>query len=244
MELNGRVALVTGAAVRIGRAIALDLARAGMDVCLHFGRSEDDIQKTKADVEALGVRATVFSANLNKPSTAAKQTIEHCVSTLGRVDVLVNNASIFDPGSLESTEEDDWDRHQTINLKAPFLLSKSFVASLSSDQKTAAIVNLIDWKAERPQTGHLAYTVSKSGLLSLTKILAQELSPRVRVNAIALGPIIPPEPLPDGYDERIRNDVPLQRHAEPHEVTKTVRLLLENDFLQGAVIDVTGGEHL
>lgn len=243
MNIQGKVALITGAAVRIGRAIAIDLAKAGMNVCLHYGRSEKEAQQTKDEVEASGVRATIVSADLNDPVAAATTIVDHCHSEFGQIDVLINNASIFKSGSLTSTDESDWDRHQTINLKAPFFLSQAFIRQLESGQP-AAIINLLDWKAERPQTGHLAYTISKSGLLSLTKSLALELSPYVRVNGIALGAIIPPEPLPEGYEDRILKNVPLQRHADAEEVTRTVRYILETDFLQGSVIDLTGGEHL
>lgn len=243
MELSGCNAVVTGGAVRIGRETALGLAQAGMNVCLHFRRSREAAQATAAEIEGAGVNAVTVHADLNDPARSAEQIISAARAAFGPVDVLINNASLFEPGTLADTTIDDWNQHVTVNLAAPLCLCRQFAAQLEPP-RTGAIINIADWRALRPVPGHLAYTVSKAGLVCLTKVLAQELAPRIRVNAVAPGAVLPPPGAsPDDLDA-LKEAVPLQQTGQPADVVRTVLFLLQSDFITGEVIHVTGGQQL
>ena len=242
-DLRGRVAIVTGGAVRLGRAMAERLAREGMDVCVHYSSSEAEANATVAELQSAGVRATSIQADFRSPSEAAERVVTHAARSLGRVDVLVNSASIFETGTLSDTDADSWDRHLDINLKTPALLCRAF-AGRDASRAGRQIVNILDWRAERPTTGHLAYTVSKSGLASLTRILAQELAPNVRVNAIAPGAILPgPGDSAEDF-AAIGRQTPMQRTGTPDDIADALVFLLRSEFVTGEILHVTGGQQL
>ena len=243
MNLSGKTAIVTGGAVRLGRAIALSLAEAGMRVCLHYSSSHQDAEETADQIRALGVDVTLVQADFRKSTSAAKQVMDAAVDAFGSVDVLINNAAIFEAGSLETTTEDQWDRHIDINLKTPFFLAQAFARQLESGQR-AHIINIADWRATRPGTDHLAYTLTKSGLVTLTKSLAQSLAPHVQVNAIAPGAILPPPGAEADHLERLASAIPLKRTGSPDDITGALLYLLQSDFITGEVLHVTGGEQL
>ncbi len=243
MELQDRVAVVTGGAVRIGRELSLRLATEGMRVCLHYGSSAEAAEETAADIRKRGGKVITVQANLASPLEAAKKVVAAAVTAYDGVDVLINNASIFETGSLAQTTPDHWQRHQRINLEAPLFLCQQFARQLANDSD-GAIVNIADWRAERPQPGHLAYTISKAGLVCLTKVLAQELAPQVRVNAIAPGAILPPADASPDHLERMSSVIPLQRTGSPASISDAVLFLLKNDFVNGEVLHVTGGQQL
>ncbi|MBX3437888.1 MAG: SDR family oxidoreductase [Planctomycetaceae bacterium] len=243
MELHGRVAVVTGGAVRLGRALSLMLGEAGARVAVHYDRSRDAAERTATDIRAGGSDAVTVQADLSHPVTAAETIVATVTQSLGRIDILINNAAIFEPGSLQGTTPDNWDRHQQINLQAPVFLCRRVAEQIPSDG-VGAIINIVDWRALRPQPGHLAYTLSKAGLVCLTKILAQELAPRIRVNAIAPGAMLP-APNDDGERfAQMAGVIPLQRTGEPGDIAAAARYLLENDFVTGEVLHVTGGQEL
>lgn len=239
----GTRAVVTGGAVRLGREIALTLARTGTDVCIHYGSSGEAAQKTVADIRACGVRALAVQADLSAPVEAARQVFRQVVEEFGPVDILINNAAIFEPGSLAETDEQSWDRHLDINLKAPFFMIQEFARQLGPDRE-GAVVNIVDWRASRPVPGHAAYTIAKGGLLTMTQLLALELAPRIRVNGVAPGAILPPPDKDEGYLQRLAEQIPLARTGHPADVTDAVMFLLRSTFLTGEVVHVTGGEHL
>lgn len=243
MNLGGKSAIVTGGAVRIGRAIALALAREGVNVCIHFGSSEKEAIKTQWEIQCLGVLATIVQADLASDEHAARIVVDHAAGMFGGIDILVNSAAIFEPGSLAVTTEHGFDRHVAINLRAPLFLSKMFVEYVEPGRK-GHIINIADWRATHPVPGHLAYTLSKAGIVTLTKILAQELAPQIQVNAIAPGAILPPPDKDDAHLQRIADQIPLKRSGSPDDITDAVLFLLRSDFITGEVLHVTGGEEL
>jgi len=243
MILAGKTAVVTGGALRIGREIGRVLAEQGVHVCVHYHNSVAAAQAAVEEFKSLGVRATSIRADLQTPLEAARGIMHHAASTLGPVQILINSASIFDSGSLLSTDESHWDRELTVNLKAPFFLSQEFVRLLPGEM-SGAIVNLVDWRGERTPPGHAAYTISKAGLIAQTRLLAQELGPQVRVNAVAPGAILPPHgESPAEYQQRSTNN-PLKTTGSPAEIARAVIYLLTAPFVTGDILHVTGGVEL
>lgn len=245
MELTGKVAIVTGGAVRIGRALSIALANAGMQVCLHYGSSERDAEQTAHTIQQAGGVAVTVQADLSDPPQAAETIVSAALAAFGQVDVLINNASIFEAGSLAELTTDAWQRHQSINLTAPTFLCQQFAAAVSRRaEATGATINIADWRALKPQPGYLAYTISKAGIVALTQILAQELAPQIRVNAIAPGAILPPPGAPGDHEERLAEIIPIGRTGSPQEITEAALFLLRSDFITGEVLHVTGGQQL
>lgn len=240
-----RVAIVTGGAVRIGRVISLALAQQGLRICLHYSSSQDAAQQTADEIRAAGGEVALVQADLGDPLEAAQTIVDAALKAFGRVDVLINNASIFEPATLSDLSVDHWQRHQAINLTAPAFLSQRFAAAVRErDDPRGAIINIVDWRAQQPQPGHLAYTISKAGLVALTQLLAQELAPSIRVNAIAPGAILPPAGAGDDYEQRMSSVIPLGRTGGPHDITAAVRFLLGAEFITGEILHITGGQHL
>jgi NAD(P)-dependent dehydrogenase (short-subunit alcohol dehydrogenase family) len=243
MDLRDRTAIVTGGAVRLGRALALRLGAEGVHVCLHCHQSGAAAEEALAEIRGAGVRGTVVQADFSRPADAARSVLEHAQRVLGSIDVLVNSAAVFNPDTLLGLQEADWDQHQNINLKAPVFLSQAFARQVAPEQ-CGHIVNIVDWRASRPVPGHLAYTVAKGGLVTATRLLARELAPRIRVNAIAPGAILPPPGEPDAYLDRLAQRIPLRRTGGPGDVADALVYLLRSDFITGEVLHVTGGEQL
>ena len=242
VELSGKVVVVTGGAVRLGRAIALGLAREGASLCVHYGSSQAEAGTAVAEIQRAGGQAMSVQADLIEASVAARRIISAAVDYFGRVDILVNSAAIFEAATLAETTDDHFDRHVQINLKAPLMLCREFARLESPEPRQ--IVNIADWRATRPQPGHLSYTLSKAALVAMTRILACELAPQIQVNAVAPGAILPPPGAPDAYLERLRDQIPLRRTGNPQDVVDAVRYLLTSDFVTGEVLHVSGGEHL
>ena len=207
MDLKNKVALVTGAARRIGRAIALDLAAHGTSIAVHYRTSQSEADAVVAEITTNGGKAQAFRANLEHVAEI-EQMVANVLDAFGRIDILVNSASVFAPTPLEQLTERDWDANLDTNLKAPFFLSK-FAGAAMRQQGAGKIVNLGDWAGIRPYKDYLPYSVSKSGLIGLTKALAKELAPEVQVNCIALGMVMPPEELLQGG-----NRAPGKSHAD------------------------------
>ena len=243
VRLAGKNALVTGAGVRLGRALARALADCGAGVCVHYCHSAAQAEQTVVQIRKQGGRAEAVQADLQQGQSASHSLIASAKERLGSVDVLVNSAAIFEPSLLDSIDESSFDRHMQLNLKAPLFLSQAFLKQLAPDRQ-GQIVNIVDWRALKPPTGHLSYTISKAGLVALTKLLARELAPRVRVNAIAPGAILPPAGAGPDYERRIVERIPLGRMGRVEEIAVALLYLLENDFVTGEVLCVTGGEEL
>ena len=269
MELRGKVAVVTGGAVRIGRAVCQALATEGMRVCVHYGRSHQAAKELVEELRRCGTDADCVQADLRRPVEAAHRVFEFASERFGQVHVLVNNAAIFEPSTWQSTTEELWERHVAINLKAPFFLSQQFASRLQAE--CGHIVNLVDWRAEHVSRGYLVYSLTKAGLASLTRLLALELAPTIQVNAVALGAILPPavprsksvQPTNAHLQEtkmtcgpgstaterpaaqpRIVERIPLRKLGDLSEVTRAVLFLLKSEFVTGEVLYVTGGEEL
>lgn len=235
--------LITGAAVRIGREIALALAEDGYRVAVHYRSSQSAAEQTVEEIRSSGGIAECFQADLGGPVEIAAELCAKVRSELGSLEVLINNASLFETGTLETSTAEQWNRLFSVNLQAPYFLSQSFVAGLAED-RSGQIINLCDWRGERHPPGHDVYTITKAGLFSMTRILAQELAPRVRVNGVHPGAVLAP---PDGdgdHDRRARETIPLERTGSPEDIVRGVRYLLQASFVTGEVLNVTGGEHL
>jgi pteridine reductase len=237
MEISGRTALVTGAARRLGRAMALALAEAGADVVVHYRTSAADARHTVAAIEARGRRAVALRADLAH-SDDVTRLVADTERAFGRLDVLVNSASRFERRPLLDISEDEWDRVLAVNLKAPFLLSQSAVPLLR--RNGGIIVNLADLSALQPWPSYAHHAVSKAGLLHLTRILARALAPDIRVNSITPGTVLPAE-ADEGADGDKRV---IGRPGEPADVTSALLYLIRSDFVTGENLLVDGGRML
>ena len=239
-SLYGKVFLVTGGARRIGKALALGIAQAGGDVVIHYGHSQAQAQATAAEIEAAGSRAWLLQADLSDPAQA--QALVERAWERAPLSGVVNNAAIFAPLGWDDTTPEAWEQHLRINLTAPFLLSQAFAAQLPPEEE-GAILNIVDWRALRPGADHLPYTISKAGLAALTQALAVALGPRITVNALALGAILPPS---DGGDTAsVVRGLPAERWAEPGEVQAAAVFLLGGPrYITGEIIHLDGGRHL
>jgi len=240
MSLQGKTVLVTGAARRVGKAMALAAARAGMDVIIHYNRSAGEAEETIQEIQTFGRHAVALAADLDDPNQAV-ELIERAWE-VQPLYALVNNASIFEPLRWDRVELADWDRHLKINLTAPFLLSQSFARRLGPTG-SGRIVNIVDWRALRPGQDHLPYTISKAGLAALTRSFAQAMAPQITVNGIAFGAILPPS---DGGDNpHLLAEVPAGRWATLDEVGETLIFLLDGpEYITGEIIHLDGGRHL
>jgi pteridine reductase len=242
MELEGKVAIVTGGARRLGKALALSLAEQGVRLAIHYGSSAGPAEETVAQIKGLDSEAMAVQADLREPGQAPG-VIAQVAKHFGQVDILVNSAAIFEPGDAFSTTEENWDRHLAINLKSPFFLSQAF-ANHVGRERPGHIVNIADWRATRPGPDYLAYTITKAGLVTMTQSLALALAPNIQVNAIAPGAILPPPDEDQAYLDRLAQSIPARRVGTPAEVSKALLFLLEADFVTGELVFVTGGEHL
>ncbi len=237
-----RAALVTGAGRRLGRAIALDLARAGWAVAIHCHQSLDDAEAAAREIEAAGGRAAVLAADLADEAEAAGL-VPRAVAALGPLGCLVNNASVFEMDTVESADRASWDRHLEPNLRAPLVLARAFAQALPAD-KGGAIVNMLDQRVWNLTPYFLSYTLSKSALWTLTRTLALALAPRIRVNGIGPGPALPSPRQSAAQFARQCALVPLGRGPSVEEICATVRFILSTASMTGQMIALDGGQHL
>jgi len=242
MNLAGRTALVTGGARRIGRAIALRLADAGMDIALHYNRSEDHARQTAARIRAAGRRVTLIRADLADPD-APRYVIEQAVSAMDRLDVLVNNAAVFEPMALDAMEPLAWDRTLRVNLTAPAMLVR---AAWPEFQRLGGgkVVNLCDASVRWGLGSYIAYAVSKAALEALTRILARQMAPLVQVNAVSPGLTEGPDDGSASSEDRARlvERIPLARCGSGDQIAAAVHFLLaDGDYITGQVLVVDGG---
>ena len=255
--LNGKTILITGAARRIGRLFALACARAGADIIIHHNHSDEEAQQVKDEIESSGRNAHILASNFGTPDSVSRLISQ--ANDISPLYALVNNAAIFEPLSFNDTTLEDWNRHLNINLTAPFLLSQEFAkhllapaavpggedAALSNAKIKGRIINILDWRALRPAADHFPYTISKAALAAMTKSLAAALAPRITVNALALGAILPPSDGNLSASEKIIESVPAQRWSEAGEVEDALLFLLTGPaYITGEIIHVDGGRHL
>lgn len=243
MDLNGKVALVTGAGRRIGRAIALKFAAHGATVAVHYRSSHAEADAVVAEIAATGRIARGFRANLESVAEIEKM-VADVLDAFGRIDVLVNSASVFTRKPLDEMTEHDWDSNLDTNLKAPAFLSK-FAGAAMRRQGAGKIVNIGDWAGIRPYKDYLPYSVSKSGLIGLTQALAKAMAPEVQVNCIALGLVMPPADYSKDEVARLVGRTLIKKMGSPEDVARAVIFFCEGtDFATGATLALEGGRLL
>jgi NAD(P)-dependent dehydrogenase (short-subunit alcohol dehydrogenase family) len=240
MEISGKVALVTGAARRVGRSIALALAARGAAVAVHYRNSTAQALETVAAIEAGGGRARAFYADLEKVDEI-EALVEAVISAFGRLDILVNSAAVFDRKHVEELTERDWDMTLDTNLKAPFFAAK-YAAAAMRRQGAGRIVNIGDSAGIRPYNDfYLPYSVSKAALIGLTQALAKALAPEVLVNCLAVGPVLPAEDAGARQIEGLARSTLLKRLGTPEDAAGAVLFLCESDFTTGITLVLDGG---
>lgn len=238
-SLQGQTALVTGAAQRLGRAISLALAEAGVNVVIHYHRSADEAEALRRELEVLGVGAWTVVADLGRPEEY-QTLVTRALAAAGTLDILVNNASIFPRATLADVSWNDLLASLEVNAWAPFVLSREFHQHVGH----GAIINLLDTRVQGYDWAHVAYILSKHALAVLTRMTALEYAPAIRVNAVAPGLILPPPGQDESYLQRLHDTVPLKRHGSAADIAAAVRFLLQSDFVTGQVLFVDGGRHL
>ena len=237
-----KTVLVTGAAKRLGRAIALDLASHGWDVAVHYNSSEGDARETATLIQGMNRKAALLKADLGNENEVTGL-IGRATVQLGPLVALVNSASIFEGDDWASATRSSWDRHLAVNLRAPFVLAQEFARALP-ETDDGAVVNIIDQRVLKPTPQFLSYSLSKAGLFWLNTTLAQALAPRIRVNAVAPGPTIINARQSHEQFRRQREATILGTGAEPQDVCDAVRYLIEAPAVTGQMIAVDGGQHL
>ena len=242
MELQGRTAVVTGGAVRLGRAISQALAREGAHVYIHYNRSSGPAEELRDEIVSAGGVAAIGSSDLSNPAQA-HGLIRKAADALGPVTVLVNSASGFPADSIEDITLDGWRKTADLTLGSPLFLTQALGAHLG-DGEQGAIINITDVKTMRPYRTHLSYMLAKGGIDTLTRATALALAPRIRVNAVALGVILPPPGKGEEYVNALASELPLQRVGGAGVVADTVVYLAKNDFVTGEIVHLDGGAGL
>jgi len=237
--LTGKTALVTGAAKRIGRVIALTLARNGAHVVVHYHQSAQEALELCSEIQRLGVSAWPVPGDLMDAQQAEK-IFPDAVAKAGPIDILVNNGSIFEKDTLWEATEESIGKNVRIHAVAPLILARQ----LARQERAAHIVNLLDTRVAVHDREHASYDLSKSMLLTLTRMLALELAPKVAVNAIAPGSILPPPGQGQAYMAKLTYTNPLNRIGDPEEIAETVLYLVRSRFVTGQIVYVDGGMHL
>lgn len=236
-------ALVTGAAQRIGRAIALSLAQKGLAVAIHHRGSDNEASDLVAQIQNSGGRACAVKGDLSEENIASGLLAE-ATTTLGiAIDVLVNNASVFEKDDLKSLTQASWDLHHHVNLRAPVLLTQSLARQLP-EGRSGCVVNVIDQRVLKLNPQYFSYTASKAGLWTTTRTMAQSLAPLIRVNAISPGPTLANQFQADGDFEEESKNVMLGRGPTLEEIASAVNFLLETPSITGQMITLDGGQHL
>jgi NAD(P)-dependent dehydrogenase (short-subunit alcohol dehydrogenase family) len=230
------LALVTGAAHRLGKVFALTLARQGFDIVLHYHHSSEEALQTQAEIESMGRQVRLFQADLTDP--AQTQALPPDLESLS---VLVNSAAFMPAGNVEALTLENWDTTLDLNLRAPFLLAREAAKKMTAG---GLIVNITDVGAQKTWSRYPSYTVSKAALESLTRVLARAFAPRIRVNAIAPGLVLQSEVVTDDEWQRLIKRIPLRRAARPEELASALEFLLRNEYITGQTIVVDGGYSL
>ncbi|MBX2831922.1 MAG: SDR family oxidoreductase [Rhodospirillales bacterium] len=237
-----KTVLITGAAKRIGRVLALDLAKNGYDVALHCHHSRKDADQLADEIRTLGQRSCVVSAYLAKEEETHR-IIREAQAALGPIGVLINNASTFEYDDVNSATRESWDLHMEANLRAPFVLSQEFAKRLPEDCQ-GTIINLIDQRVWNLNPHFMTYTLSKAGLWALTQTLALALAPKIRVNAIGPGPALPStRQTQEVFDQQCAK-TPLKVGTNPQEICDAVRFFLAAPAITGQMLALDGGQHL
>jgi NAD(P)-dependent dehydrogenase (short-subunit alcohol dehydrogenase family) len=237
-----KVALVTGGAHRLGRAIVLGLGQQGFDLAIHFNSSQDEAEETLTEVLALGRRAILLRADL-ADEAQAQRLIPEATQQLGPVGVLINNASRFERDEWHDVTRASWDAHMDANLRTPFVLIQAFARALPPEAE-GVVVNMIDQRVWSLTPHFVSYTISKAGLWALTQTMALALAPRIRVNAIGPGPALPSPRQTEAQFARQSASVPLSHGTNPAEVARAAVMILGLPAMTGQMIALDGGQHL
>jgi pteridine reductase len=234
-----RAALITGASKRLGRQIALGLARDNIDIAIHYKDSKEEALTLQKEIEILGVKAEIFYADLNKNCYEAL--IKDVSLKLPHLSILINNAAIFEETAFLKTDEDKFDRHFNINLKAPFFLTQNF----AKIQKEGVVVNLLDSKVVKSSKNYFSYLLTKKSLTDFTKMAARELGPNIRVNGVAPGITEFSLDIDDGeYLNNVIKSLPLKKIAKADEIFGAVKVLIDRESLTGQILFIDSGENL
>lgn len=246
VDLTEQVALVTGGAHRVGKAIALELARRGADILVHYGTSAEAATETVREIKSLGVNA--FSVQADLSTQAGIETVFSALHEhFGRLHILVNSAANFQQRELLEVSLPEWEETLAINLTAPFLCTQAAAALMrENDPSGGVIINILDKGALEPWPKYAHHSVSKAALWMLTQVSAVSLGPDIRVNAVVPGPVMKPagNTMSDAEWAKLGNRTPLKRTGTPEDVARAVAYLASEDFITGAAIPVNGGEHL
>jgi NAD(P)-dependent dehydrogenase (short-subunit alcohol dehydrogenase family) len=234
--------LVTGAAKRLGRAIALDLAAAGWNVAVHYHGSQDDADSAVQQIRAAGVNAVALKCDLSQEAQTT-ELVERAAREIGPLTALINSASLFETDDWQSASRKSWDDHIETNLRAPLVLSQAFAKQLPADTH-GNIINIVDQRVLKPTPQFLSYSLSKAGLYWLTTTLAQGMGSRIRVNAVGPGPTLKNPRQSDADFDRQRDATILKRGADPADICAAVRYLLTAEAVTGQMLAVDGGQHL
>jgi NAD(P)-dependent dehydrogenase (short-subunit alcohol dehydrogenase family) len=237
-----RAALVTGGAQRLGQAIAIEFARAGLSVAIHCNNSLDEAAETLSKIQALGQPGVILKADLTDESQVA-QLVPRAIERLGPVGVLVNNASRFDRDEWHDASRNSWDAHMEPNLRAPFVLTQAFALALPPEAE-GVIINMIDQRVWSLTPHFVSYTISKAALWALTQTMALALAPKIRVNAIGPGPALPSHRQTRAQFAEQSASVPLGHGTSPAEVARAAMSILELSAMTGQMIALDGGQHL
>jgi NAD(P)-dependent dehydrogenase (short-subunit alcohol dehydrogenase family) len=241
---NGQqtVAVVTGAARRVGREIALAMADRGHAVVVHHGTSTVEARVLVQRIRSQGGQAIAVSADLREPRDAACRVFE-AAAELGEVTTLINSAAVFQERALPWIDPYHCNVHLSVNFLAPIFFAQQFIRQLGEGHR-GHIVNILDWRAQRPGADHLIYTATKAALTAATKSLALQLAPLIQVNGIAPGAILPPEDRSNWHEQRAITSIPLRRTGSPQELVDAIHFLLNSNFITGEILNVSGGEEL
>ncbi len=238
MDLTDKIALVTGASKRIGRAIALALGRAGADVVVHYNRSQSEAEATAEEIAAAGRRAKTVRADLAEPDQIAEM-FDAIAEKFARLDVLVNNAAVFERTPIETLSAERWDAQMNVNARAPALCIRHAIGLMPSG---GAIVNITDIAADRPWPAYAAYCASKAALLALTKSAALAFAGRnIRVNAVAPGAILWADDTSEAEKQAVLDKIPLKRLGCPDDIAAAVVFLASQDYITGQTLGIDGG---
>ncbi len=244
MDLRDKVALVTGGAQRVGKAIALALAQAGVNVAITYHTSDDEARATVAEIERSGVRTAAYMCD-QREVASIDQLFAALRGDFDHLDILVNNAAIMERRPALDVTLDDWERVINTNLRGPFFIAQAAARWMIETHTSGAIINIADTAALKPWPGYITHTISKTGLVAMTETLALALAPQIRVNAIAPGPILKP---PDWSEERWQRSteatIPLKRTASLSDVTDAVLMCARNEFMTGHTLVIDGGRIL
>jgi pteridine reductase len=241
VDLDGKVALVTGAGTRVGRAIAVALGKAGMRVGVHYYGSEKGARQTADEIIAAGSEARTLPGDLTDPATGPR-VVEHMSKVFGSLDVLVNSAAVMLRTPVGEVLVEDWDAMFALNLRAPFFLSQS--AARAMKDRGGVIINIADLAAFEAWRNYVPHSITKAGVVQMTRALAHALAPKIRVNAIAPGAVLLPEGATPEFRDKLISTTPLGRIGSPEDVAQAVIYLISADYVTGETLIVDGGRHV